>query len=182
MTSTKPDAGVIATNPATAPEQAPNNDALPRRKNSNSIHANVPVAAATCVTSIAIPARPSAANADPALNPNHPTHNNDALPAQNTKVNGFWMDVTEVTNKEFQTFVNATNYITVAERKIDWEELKKLEPEGTPKPNDEDLEPGSIVFVAPHYTVSLDDYSQWWKWIKGANWKHPEGPESSFIS
>lgn len=107
------------------------------------------------------------------------SNTNDAMPAQNTKVNGFWMDVTEVTNKEFQTFVNATNYITVAERKIDWEELKKLEPEGTPKPNDEDLEPGSIVFVAPHYTVSLDDYSQWWKWIKGANWKHPEGPESS---
>lgn len=107
------------------------------------------------------------------------SNTNDALPAQNISVKGFWMDVTEVTNQQFEAFVKATNYITVAERRIDWEELKKLEPAGTPKPSEEDLAPGSIVFVAPKNAVNLSDYSQWWKWIKGANWKHPEGPEST---
>ena len=99
-------------------------------------------------------------------------------PAHAVKVDGFWMDTTEVSNNQFQTFVNATHYTTVAERKPDWEELKKQVPEGTPKPPDSVLVAGSLVFQAPEGVVHLNDYSQWWKWVRGANWKNPEGEGS----
>jgi sulfatase modifying factor 1 len=99
-------------------------------------------------------------------------------PAHPVKVNAFWMDTTEVTNKEFGKFIEATRYITIAERKPDWEELKKQLPEGTPKPADSILVAGSLVFNPPAGFVSLHDYSQWWKWTKGANWKNPEGEGS----
>lgn len=103
----------------------------------------------------------------------------DALPAQKVKVDGFWIDEHEVTNTDFKKFTEATGYITIAERPVDWEELKKLLPEGTPKPPAENLQPGSLVFTPPNHPVALNDYSQWWSWINGANWKHPNGPESS---
>ncbi len=105
----------------------------------------------------------------------------DALPAKTVKIKGFWMDATEVTNSEFQRFVESTSYVTVAERKVDWEEMKKIVPPGTPKPSEDELAPGSIVFSAPEKPVPLNDYTQWWKWVKGANWRHPEGPNSSII-
>lgn len=95
------------------------------------------------------------------------------------KVDGFWMDETEVTNAQFSTFTEATGYKTVAERPLDWEELKKQVPAGTPKPSDELLQPGSLVFTAPSVPVVLNDYTQWWRWVVGANWRHPEGPGSS---
>jgi len=95
------------------------------------------------------------------------------------RVDGFWMDETEVTNAQFDAFVKATGYQTVAERPLDWEELKKQLPAGTPKPADHILRPGSLVFTPPDAPVALNDYSQWWKWVVGANWKHPEGPGSS---
>ena len=95
------------------------------------------------------------------------------------RVDGFWMDETEVTNGQFRKFVEATKYITVAERPISWEELSKLLPSGTPKPPDEDLRPGALVFTPPTGTVLLNDYSQWWSWVVGADWKHPLGTESS---
>lgn len=104
---------------------------------------------------------------------------NDAQPARPVKVSGFWMDETEVTNAQYTEFVKATNYITLAERPIDWDEMKKLLPAGTPKPPDEDLQPGSLVFTPPNGPVSLQDYSQWWSWVVGANWKHPLGPGST---
>ena len=100
-------------------------------------------------------------------------------PAVNVSVKGFWMDPTEVTNAQFQKFVTATGYLTVAERPISWEELKKQLPPNTPKLSDEDLAPGSMVFVAPSRPVSLQDHAAWWIWVKGANWMHPEGPESN---
>ena len=100
-------------------------------------------------------------------------------PAVKVPVAGFWMEPTEVTNAQFQKFVTATGYLTVAERPIDWEELKKQLPPNTPKLSDEDLAPGSMVFVAPSQPVSLHDLSAWWIWVKGANWMHPEGPESN---
>ena len=102
----------------------------------------------------------------------------DAQPAHPVKVDGFWMDEAEVTNRQYIKFVEATGYITVAERPINWEELKKLLPEGTPKPPDEDLQPGSLVFTPPNGPVMLNDYSQWWSWVVGANWRHPTGPGS----
>lgn len=95
-------------------------------------------------------------------------------------IDGFFMDATEVTNKQFATFVAETGYVTIAERSIDWEEMKKQLPEGTPKPADSILQPGSMTFVQPKNAVSnLGDFTQWWKWTIGANWKHPEGPNSS---
>jgi formylglycine-generating enzyme required for sulfatase activity len=106
----------------------------------------------------------------------------DAMSPQKVKVDGFWMDETEVTNASFKKFVDETGYITIAERPIDWEELKKLLPEGTPKPAEEDLQPGSLVFTPPERAIPLDNYARWWSWVKNANWRHPEGPASNIIN
>src|SRR4249919_778272 len=76
--ATNPDAGVMATRPATAPEQIPSTLGLPFTSHSVNIQASAAAAVAICVTVIARPARPSAATAEPALNPNHPTHSRDA--------------------------------------------------------------------------------------------------------
>ncbi len=104
---------------------------------------------------------------------------NNALSVHVVKVDGFWMDETEVTNAQFNAFVKATGYKTIAERPIDWEELKKQVPADTPKPSDDILQPGSMVFTPPSRPVTLNDYSQWWMWVVGANWQHPQGPTSS---
>lgn len=99
-------------------------------------------------------------------------------PAHKVKLDGFWMDATTVTNAEFAKFVDATHYLTTAERKPDWEELKKQLPAGTPKPDDSVLVPGSLVFTPPNHPVPFDDMSAWWTWTPGASWRHPEGPGS----
>ena len=105
---------------------------------------------------------------------------NHEKPAHEVAVDGFFMDKTEVTNAEFQKFVDETGYVTVAEREIDWEEMKKQLPPGTPKPHDSILQPGSLTFKKTKTSVpNLYDYSQWWNWTIGANWKHPEGTGSS---
>jgi formylglycine-generating enzyme required for sulfatase activity len=103
----------------------------------------------------------------------------DEYPKHKVELNGFWMDATEVTNAQFAAFVKATGYITTAEQKPDWEELKKQLPPDTPKPDDDVLVASSLVFKAPPSAVSLQDYSQWWVWTEGANWKHPDGPTST---
>ena len=103
----------------------------------------------------------------------------DEFPIRTVQVFHFYLDETEVTNSEFSEFVNATHYQTVAERAIDWNELKKQLPEGTPRPGDSLLLPGSLVFKMTSSQVNLSDYSQWWEWKIGANWRHPEGPNSS---
>lgn len=101
-------------------------------------------------------------------------------PAHLVTVDGFYMDATEVTNKQYAAFVDATKYVTVAERKIDWEEMKKMLPANTPKPHDSILQPGSLIFNKNLKAVAtMNNYAQWWTWKIGANWKHPEGPESS---
>lgn len=101
-------------------------------------------------------------------------------PAHKVSVDGFFIDATEVTNKEFKAFIEATNYVTVAERPIDWQEMKKGLPEGTPKPHDSILQPGSLIFNKDlQAVVNMNNYSQWWTWKIGANWKHPHGPSSS---
>jgi formylglycine-generating enzyme required for sulfatase activity len=101
-------------------------------------------------------------------------------PAVKVSVDGFFMDITEVTNQQFRQFVTETGYVTVAERAIDWEELKKQVPEGTEKPHDSILQPGALTFKKAKSTLpNLYDFSQWWKWTIGANWRHPNGPESS---
>ena len=100
-------------------------------------------------------------------------------PAHRVKLDGFWMDEHDVTNAEFKKFAEAAGYITTAEKPIDWEEMKKQVAPGTPKPPDAMLKPGSLVYTPPDHPVDLRDMSNWWTWTTGANWKHPQGPESN---
>ncbi|MFI1744578.1 formylglycine-generating enzyme family protein [Thalassobellus sediminis] len=101
-------------------------------------------------------------------------------PQHTVTVDGFFMDITEVTNAQFSKFVKQTGYITIAERYVDWDVMKKQLPEGTPKPHDSILQPGSLLFKKTKSTVpNLYDFSQWWSWSIGVNWKHPNGADSS---
>ena len=101
-------------------------------------------------------------------------------PKHTVKVDGFYMDETEVTNAQFSRFIEATNYITTAERPVDWDLIKQQLPPGTPKPHDSLLLPGSLLFKKTKESVpNLYDFSQWWRWTTGANWKQPEGKGSS---
>lgn len=95
---------------------------------------------------------------------------NDARPVHRVYVQGFFMDATEVTNKQFEAFVKATGYITVAEQKPTREEFPDL-PE-------ENLVAGSVVFT-PANVPDLTAHYKWWNYVSGANWKHPEGPDSN---
>jgi formylglycine-generating enzyme len=100
-------------------------------------------------------------------------------PAHKVRVDGFWMDATEVTNQQFQEFVNATGYVTVAEKKPEWETLREQLPPDATKPSDDALVAGSLVFSPPTYAVTVDDYRQWWSYVPGADWRHPEGSGSN---
>ncbi len=95
----------------------------------------------------------------------------DARPLHRVRVKSFWIDATEVTNAQFERFVQATGYRTVAERPLD--------PKDFPGVPAADLLPGSAVFSAPDRAVPLDDAARWWRYVPGANWRHPEGPASS---
>ena len=99
-------------------------------------------------------------------------------PAHRVQLDGFWIDTTEVTNAQFKAFTDATGYITMAERKPEWEQLKQQLPPGTPPPPRSSLVAGSLVFVQPEQAVSTEDPAAWWRWTPGADWKHPEGPRS----
>jgi len=103
----------------------------------------------------------------------------DEQPLLQTQVNGFWMDETEVTNTQFKAFVDATGYITTAEKEIPLEEIMSQLPPGTPPPNPEDLKPFSLVFNAPKEMRQQYGVGDWWAMVKGANWQHPQGPASS---
>lgn len=102
----------------------------------------------------------------------------DERPAHRVRVSGFFMDATEVTNAEFERFVNATGHVTTAEIPPSLEEIMKQLPPDTPPPSKENLAPGAVVFRQSEKPVPLDNVSRWWFWTKGANWRHPEGPES----
>ena len=103
----------------------------------------------------------------------------DERPAHRVRVASFWMDQHEVTNIQFRAFVEATGYVTTAERPPDLDEILKQSPPGTPPPPKEILVPGSLVFTPPDHAVSLQDFSQWWKWTPGASWRQPDGPSST---
>jgi formylglycine-generating enzyme required for sulfatase activity len=99
-----------------------------------------------------------------------PMASNDAEPVHRVRVDGFWMDTTTMTNEQFDKFVKATGYVTVAERTPTKEEF--------PTAPSENLVAGSVVFTPPDHEVELNDHFQWWAYVKGANWRHPLGPES----
>ncbi len=98
-------------------------------------------------------------------------HYLEEAPAHKVSVGGFWMDKYAVTNDQFQRFVKATGYVTLAER--------------TPNPDDypgakpELLVPASVVFQRPSQQVDLSNHYNWWTYLPGANWRRPEGPGSS---
>jgi formylglycine-generating enzyme required for sulfatase activity len=100
-------------------------------------------------------------------------------PAHSVDVDGFFMDAQTVTNARFRAFVEATGYVTVAERAPDAAALLAQLPPGTAAPPAELLVPGSIVFAPTDREVDLRDWSQWWRWSPGASWRHPDGPGSS---
>jgi sulfatase modifying factor 1 len=103
----------------------------------------------------------------------------DEKPAHPVKVDGFWMDATEVTNAEFEKFVKETGYVTTSQKAPTLEEIMRQVPPGTPPPSEDTLVAASMVFTPPAGDVPLDNFSQWWQLVPGADWKHPEGPESS---
>jgi formylglycine-generating enzyme required for sulfatase activity len=98
----------------------------------------------------------------------------DARPLHRVYLDAFFMDATEVTNEQFTAFVTATRYVTVAERKPTREEFP-----GVPEEN---LVTGSAVFSPPPRPVPLDNHYQWWSYVPGANWRHPDGPRSDLKS
>lgn len=92
-------------------------------------------------------------------------------PVHQVTVDGFWMDTTAVTVAEFRRFVKATGHVTTAEIAPD--------PADYPDADPALLVPGSLVFTSPPGPVSLDDYTQWWSFTPGADWRHPEGADSN---
>jgi formylglycine-generating enzyme required for sulfatase activity len=97
-------------------------------------------------------------------------HLEDARPVHQVEVQGFWMDSTDVTNEQFERFVKATGYLTIAERPLSQKEFPNLAPD--------EIAPGSVVFSPPAHPISLDQPLAWWRFVRGANWRHPEGPNS----
>jgi sulfatase modifying factor 1 len=97
--------------------------------------------------------------------------NPDERPAHLVTLNGFWMDKYEVTNEQFDKFVKATGYVTVAERKPSAEQI--------PGATKDALVAGSVVFRPPAGEVPLTNHLAWWKYVAGADWRHPDGPDSN---
>jgi formylglycine-generating enzyme required for sulfatase activity len=98
-------------------------------------------------------------------------HYEEERPTHTATVEAFWIDLAPVTNREFAAFVDATGYVTVAERPLD--------PNAFPGAPAEHLVPGSMVFTGTRGPVDLRHLSQWWTWTPGASWRHPRGPQSS---
>src|SRR5690606_15918705 len=95
----------------------------------------------------------------------------DATPVHEVEVSSFYMDEHEVTNAQFAAFVEATGYVTVAERELNPNDFPGVDPAL--------LVPGSAVFTAATGVQDLNNHLQWWRYVPGANWKQPEGPGSS---
>ena len=102
----------------------------------------------------------------------------DERPVHDVSIDGFFIDVNEVTNGQFKAFVDATNYVTTAERPVDWEQLKQQLPPAL-RSHQTRCAPGSLVFVQPDHAVDLNNPAMWWQWTTDANWKRPKGPGSN---
>jgi formylglycine-generating enzyme required for sulfatase activity len=98
-------------------------------------------------------------------------HYPEEAPAHRVKVGGFWMDHCTVTNAEFREFVAQTGYLTLAERPARAEDYPGAKPEL--------LEPSSVMFQKTAGPVDLRNPYLWWRYVKGASWRHPRGPGSS---
>jgi formylglycine-generating enzyme len=98
-------------------------------------------------------------------------HYREEAPAHEVEVSGFWIDRTQVTNRQFAAFVAATGHETPAEKLPDAADYPGALPEM--------LFAASLVFTPPPGPVRLDKWSQWWAWVAGADWRHPTGPGSS---
>ena len=96
----------------------------------------------------------------------------EEAPAHEVAVDGFWIDVHAVTNREYSRFVRKSGYVTVAERPVRPEDV----------PGSAGAPPGSMVFRATNGPVDLNDWRQWWEYVPAAYWRHPEGPGSSIES
>ena len=94
-------------------------------------------------------------------------HYPEEAPVHRVTVGPFWIDLTPVTNRQFRQFIEATGYITVAELAPD--------PKDYPGALPNMLKPGSLVFAPPRHPVDLRDWSQWWSFEFGANWRRPRG-------
>ena len=94
-------------------------------------------------------------------------------PVSKAHVGGFWMDNHEVTNAEFAAFVHATGYVTQAEKPVDPDTHPGLAPDM--------LKPGAMVFFMPKSVEGMENISQWWRYVPGADWRHPAGPGSSIV-
>ncbi len=95
----------------------------------------------------------------------------DVRPVHQVRLKRFWMDKTEVTNEQFKKFVDATHYVTIAEIKPEAKDFPGAPPEN--------LVAGAMVFAPPAQPVSLHSHYEWWRYVPGANWLHPEGPSSN---
>ena len=98
-------------------------------------------------------------------------HYPEEAPAHQVSVEEFWIDRTPVTNRQFKEFVRATGHKTTAEIPPD--------PKDYPGAQLHMLYAGSLVFTPPNHAVDLRDWSQWWQFVKGADWRHPTGPKSN---
>ena len=98
-------------------------------------------------------------------------HYPEEAPVHRVTVDGFWIDRTPVTNRQFKAFVKATGHVTFAEIPPD--------PKDYPGALPHMLYAGSLVFMPPPRRVDLRDWSQWWTFMKGADWRHPYGPKSN---
>ena len=98
-------------------------------------------------------------------------HYAEEAPAHVVTVDDFWMDRCAVTNREFERFVEATGYVTLAERPVD--------PAHYPGATPELFVPSSVVFMKPQGRVDLRNHYNWWTYVAGASWRHPRGPGSS---
>lgn len=103
----------------------------------------------------------------------------DEQPPHKVKVDGFWLDAVPVTNRQFKEFVDATGYVTTAEKAPTLEEIMSQVPAGTPPPDPSLLVAASLVFKQPSGPVPLGNHHRWWEWKPGADWKHPLGPQST---
>jgi formylglycine-generating enzyme required for sulfatase activity len=92
-------------------------------------------------------------------------------PVHEVAVDGFWIDEHQVTVAEWRRFIKATGYVTMAERPLDADDY--------PDADSALLVPGSLVFHRTRGPVPLDNYMNWWSYVPGADWRHPEGPNSS---